>query len=45
MEASMAWQRRQREIAEARATGKAPPAPKLTMEQMQAMIDKVKEKK
>jgi len=31
-----------REVAEAKATGRAPPAPKLTVAEMQAMMDNVK---
>jgi hypothetical protein len=45
METTLQWQRRQRELAEAKATGKAPPAPKLTQEQMQAMIAKLRSEK
>lgn len=44
-EAAQAWQHRQREIAEARANGKAAPAPKLTLEQMRAMMQRAKDTK
>jgi hypothetical protein len=38
METTLQWQRRHREAAEAKATGKAPPGPKLSQEQLKAMM-------
>lgn len=45
MDAAQAWQHRQRELAEAKASGKAAPAPKLTLEQMRAMMQRAKDTK
>jgi len=44
METTLQWQRRQREAAEAKSTGRAPPAPKLTQQQMMDMLKRVKER-
>lgn len=45
MEAVMRWQRREREKDEAKRRGHAPPAPKLTQEQMLAMWKRTKERR
>jgi hypothetical protein len=45
MEVAQSWQHKQRELAEARASGRAPPAPKLSVEQMQSMIEKARSMK
>ena len=45
MEAVLRWQRRQREREEAKRKGTAVPAPKLTQEQMLAMMKRAKERK
>lgn len=45
METTLQWQRRQRELAEAKSSGKAPPAAKLTQQQMQAMLARVRSEK
>jgi hypothetical protein len=45
METTLQWQRRQRELAEAKSSGKAPPAAKLTQQQMLDMMKRVKERK
>ncbi len=44
METVLQWQRRERERAEAKNLGKAPPAPKLTQQQMLDMLKRVKER-
>jgi hypothetical protein len=41
-ETAMAWHRKQRELAESKVSGKAPPAPKLTLDQMKSMIEKAR---
>jgi hypothetical protein len=45
MEATLQWQRRQHELAEARAKGKAPPGARLSQEQMQAMMARARSEK
>jgi hypothetical protein len=42
LEVQSQWERRQRDIAEGKQSAKA--APKLSQQQMQAMIDKVKQR-
>jgi hypothetical protein len=43
-ETAQAWQRRQRELAEAKAHGRAPAAPRLSQDEMQAMLSRVRKK-
>jgi hypothetical protein len=42
LEVQAQWERRQRDVAEGKASAKA--SPKLSQQQMQAMIDKVKQR-
>ena len=42
MDVSTSWQRREQDLAEAKSKGVAPPAPELSINTMQQMLERVK---